>query len=53
MAEIFDRESVLALLHEYTESEALRRHAYAVEAAMRASAVRTGSDLSEFSPGRT
>ncbi len=28
------REEALALLHEYTEGESLRRHAYAVEAAM-------------------
>jgi len=41
---LFDREKTLALLHEYTEGEALRRHAYAVEAAMRAAAERTGQD---------
>lgn len=29
------REQALALLHEYTESESLRRHAYAVEASCR------------------
>jgi putative nucleotidyltransferase with HDIG domain len=39
-----DRESALALLHEWTESEALRRHAYAVEAAVRAYARRRGAD---------
>jgi len=30
------REKALALLHEYTKSDSLRKHAYAVEAAMRA-----------------
>ncbi len=44
MTDLYRRETVLALLHEYTEGEALRRHAYAVEAAMRAAADRTGND---------
>lgn len=39
-----DRATCLELLHEYTKTESLRRHAYAVEAAMRASAERTGND---------
>jgi putative nucleotidyltransferase with HDIG domain len=39
-----DRSAALALLHEWTESEALRRHAYAVEAAVRAYARRMGAD---------
>jgi putative nucleotidyltransferase with HDIG domain len=39
-----DRGAALALLHEWTESEALRRHAYAVEAAVRAYARRRGAD---------
>ncbi|MBD3335433.1 MAG: HAD family hydrolase, partial [Candidatus Eisenbacteria bacterium] len=30
------REEALELLHEYTQNEGLRKHAYAVEAAMRA-----------------
>jgi putative nucleotidyltransferase with HDIG domain len=38
------RENCLALLHEFTASESLRRHAYAVEAAMRAAAERAGDD---------
>ena len=44
MSDLFHRENALALLHEFTQNEALRRHAYAVEAAMRAAAVRTGND---------
>ena len=44
MSDLYVRETALALLHEYTESEALRRHAYAVEAAMRAAAERAGGD---------
>ena len=44
MPDLYRRETVLDLLHEYTESEALRRHGYAVEAAMRAAAVRIGGD---------
>jgi predicted hydrolase (HD superfamily) len=39
-----DRERALALLHEWVRSEALRRHAYAVEAAMRAYAGSRGED---------
>jgi putative nucleotidyltransferase with HDIG domain len=39
-----DRAAALALLHEWTESEALRRHAYAVEAAVRAYARLRGAD---------
>ena len=44
MSDLYARENTLALLHEYTETDSLRRHAYAVEAAMRAAAVRTGND---------
>jgi len=44
MSELFQRPAVLELLHEYTKTDGLRRHAYAVEAAMRGAAVRTGHD---------
>jgi putative nucleotidyltransferase with HDIG domain len=39
-----DREAALALLHEYTKGESLRRHAYAVDAAVRGYARRMGED---------
>jgi putative nucleotidyltransferase with HDIG domain len=38
------REDALALMHEYTPSDALRKHMYAVEAAMRAYARKQGED---------
>ncbi len=38
------RDEALALMHEYTENENLRRHMYAVEAAMRAYARRFGEN---------
>jgi len=38
------REEALALMHEYTPSDALRKHMYAVEAAMRAYARQRGED---------
>ncbi|MFH1740896.1 MAG: HDIG domain-containing metalloprotein [bacterium] len=38
------REEALALLHEYTKNEGLRKHAYAVEAAMRAYARKYGEE---------
>jgi predicted hydrolase (HD superfamily) len=38
------RDRALALMHEYTASEALRKHMYAVEIAMRAMAERKGED---------
>ena len=39
-----DRPAALALLQSWTESEALRRHAYAVEASVRAYARKRGAD---------
>jgi len=39
-----DRDVALALLHEWTASESLRRHAYAVEAAMIAACARVEGD---------
>ncbi len=41
---LLDRDRVVALLHEYTEGPGLRKHAYAVEAAMRAYARSRGED---------
>ncbi len=38
------RDEALALMHEYTPSDALRKHMYAVEAAMRAYAAKFGED---------
>jgi len=38
------RDAALALMHEYTASESLRKHMLAVEAAMRAYAVRYGEE---------
>lgn len=38
------RDQALALMHEYTASEALRKHMYAVEVAMRAMAEKHGAD---------
>ena len=39
-----DRARALALMHEYTASDALRKHMYAAELAMRAMAARAGED---------
>ena len=39
------RSDALALMHEYTPSDALRKHMYAVEIAMRAMAERAGGDV--------
>jgi predicted hydrolase (HD superfamily) len=39
------RDAALALLHEFTASESLRKHAYAVEAAMRAYALRFAAEI--------
>ena len=42
------RDEALALMHEYTPSDALRTHMYAVEAAMRAYARKFGEDEEPF-----
>jgi putative nucleotidyltransferase with HDIG domain len=39
-----NRETALSLVHEHTQSDALRKHMYAVEIAMRAMAERYGGD---------
>jgi len=49
MSGTYDRETTLSLLHEYTKTDSLRRHAYAVEAAMKAAAERTGNDVAYWS----
>jgi putative nucleotidyltransferase with HDIG domain len=41
---MMNRDEALALVHEYTESDALRKHMYAVEAAMRGYARKLGED---------
>ena len=41
---VWSRDRALALMHEHTASEPLRRHMYAVELAMRAMAERAGED---------
>ncbi|MFO7588541.1 MAG: HDIG domain-containing protein [Gemmatimonadota bacterium] len=44
MANLPSREEALALMHEHTETASLRKHMYAVEAAMRAYARKYGED---------
>ena len=44
MPTTWTRDRALALMHEYTPSDALRKHMYAVELAMRAMAERAGED---------
>jgi len=43
-----NRERALALMHQYTPSEALRKHMYAVEIAMRAMAEKYGGDPDQW-----
>ena len=43
-----DHSTALSLLHEYTSNDALRKHMYAVELAMRAMAGRYGADPDEW-----
>jgi predicted hydrolase (HD superfamily) len=42
------RERALAIMHEYTASEALRKHMYAVEISMRAMAVKSGENPDDW-----
>src|SRR5687767_7034808 len=44
MTDLRSRSSALALMHEYTPSESLRKHMLAVEGAMRAYAAKFGED---------
>ncbi|MCK5484392.1 MAG: HDIG domain-containing protein, partial [Gemmatimonadetes bacterium] len=44
MSEVPSREQALALMQEYTDNVNLRKHMYAVEAAMRAYALKYGED---------
>ena len=44
MSDLPSRDQALALLHEYTQSDSLRKHMLAVEAAMRAYAGKFGED---------
>ncbi len=49
MSDLYKREATLALLQEFTKTEGLLRHAYAVEASMAAAARRTGNDVEYWS----
>lgn len=49
MGDLYKREHTLALLHEFTKTDGLRRHAYAVEASMKAAAERTDNDVEYWS----
>ena len=46
-----NRDTALALMHEYTASDALRKHMYAVEIAMRAMAEKHGADPDAWAYG--
>ncbi len=48
MERLPSREEALDLLHEYTKSESLRKHAYGVEAVMKAFAEKHGEDSQKF-----
>lgn len=46
--DVMNRQDALDLLHEFTQTDSLRKHAYAVEAAMRAYARHFGEDEEEW-----
>lgn len=48
MANLPSRDEALALQHEYTQSDSLRKHMLAVEAAMRAYALKFGEDVERW-----
>ncbi len=48
MTDLPSRADALALVHEYTASDSLRKHMLAVEAAMRAYAIHTGEDAERW-----
>ena len=48
MSDLPSRDQALALLHEYTQSDSLRKHMLAVEAAMRAYAAKFGEDAERW-----
>src|SRR6185503_19706705 len=48
MANLPSRDVALALQHEYTQSDSLRKHMLAVEAAMRAYAEKFGEDVDRW-----
>jgi len=45
---LVNRETAMELLHQYTETESLRRHAYAVAASMQAYAKKYGEDVDKW-----
>lgn len=47
-ATLWTRDRALSLMHEYTPSDALRKHMYAVEIAMRAMAERSGENPDDW-----
>ena len=49
MADLYNAKRPWPCLHEFTKTDGLRRHAYAVEAAMKAAAERTGNDAEYWS----
>jgi putative nucleotidyltransferase with HDIG domain len=48
MEQMPTREQALEILHEYTKTESLRKHAYGVEAVMKAFAEKNGGDPHKF-----